>query len=111
MMNKPHKHAEYIKAWADGATIEYRMEDPHKWIAVDKPSWREYNQYRIKPQPVITKKYTYCDRIEQTLAEKCNLDYMTPQTWYNSDEEMTGKHLEWVFVDNKLTAVNIIGED
>ena len=25
-MNKPHKHAEVIKAWADGAVIEYKSE-------------------------------------------------------------------------------------
>ena len=57
---KPHKHAELIKAWADGAEVEYRLNDGAKgwseWktLAHDKPflsdSWWEY---RIKPQEVI----------------------------------------------------------
>lgn len=110
-MKQPHKHAELIKAWADGAEIEVWMEYDKVWQTVCDPLWAEHRSYRIKPQPVIVKKYTYCDRIERTLAEKCNLDYMQSQMWYNNSEEMMGKYLEWTFTDNKLTSVNIIGED
>jgi len=50
-MNKPHKHAELIKAWADGAEIEeehlkkgwHPFTDGH-WMECD--SWN----YRIKPK-------------------------------------------------------------
>lgn len=63
---KPHKHAAIIKAWADGAEIEYRLYSSTKgwgdWqmLAQDKPflsdSWWEY---RIKPEPRpdVVKKY------------------------------------------------------
>jgi hypothetical protein len=51
-MNKPHKHAELIKAWADGAEIEFKVVNG-PWIAVnsDSPLWYKDNEYRIKPAP------------------------------------------------------------
>ena len=50
---KPRKHAEMIKAWADGAEIEYRTHVSIEWKQVFKGwSWDSlYVEYRIKPQP------------------------------------------------------------
>lgn len=51
---KPHKHAEVIKAWADGATIEYRNEISHPcWtdMPICSPNWHEDFEYRVKPEP------------------------------------------------------------
>ena len=45
---KPHKHAELIKAWADGAEIEFWSTLDRKWYQTDKPSWDENKKYRIK---------------------------------------------------------------
>ncbi len=50
-MNKPHKHAEVIKAWADGAEIERFSTVDKDWVSVDSPNWYPENKYRIKPQP------------------------------------------------------------
>jgi len=36
---KKHKHAEIIKAWADGAEIEYQLLDGDKWWGSSNP-WR-----------------------------------------------------------------------
>ena len=51
---KPHKHAELIKAWADGAEIEFfdtRFAE-HRWkLCGNPPLWDENYEYRIKPQP------------------------------------------------------------
>jgi hypothetical protein len=48
---KPHKHAELIKAWADGATIQVKYtDDPQYWIDKDNPAWHPNDQYRIKPE-------------------------------------------------------------
>ena len=65
-MTKPHKHAEIIKAWADGAEVEYRFHNGQKgWSEwkiheQDKPflsgSWWEY---RIKPEPTPDVVKTY----------------------------------------------------
>lgn len=45
---KPHKHAELIKAWADGAEIESQRNDG-TWVIVE-PAWSEQCEYRIKPE-------------------------------------------------------------
>lgn len=50
---KPHKHAEVIKAWADGHTIQYRFDPTFNWHDASAPSWREHIEYRVKPQNVI----------------------------------------------------------
>jgi hypothetical protein len=47
---KPHKHAKFIKAWADGAEIEYFDEE---WSPASSPSWCLKTQYRIKPEEKI----------------------------------------------------------
>lgn len=49
-MNKPHKHAELIKAWADGVEIEYFNDG---WHFRECPAWDEDTVYRIKPQPAV----------------------------------------------------------
>jgi hypothetical protein len=46
---KPHKHAELIKAWADGADIEICALDG-RWVFCENPTWENTN-YRIKPEP------------------------------------------------------------
>jgi hypothetical protein len=56
---KPHKHAEAIKAWADGATIEM-FTDNGKWERVPHPTWMSGMEYRIKHEPKP-------DRVEEQL--------------------------------------------
>jgi len=47
---KPHKHAELIKAWADGAEIEQKT--PHGvWENFDNKWTETWYEYRIKPEP------------------------------------------------------------
>jgi hypothetical protein len=50
-MNKPHVHAEVIKAWADGAVIEWRAHSSHEWKDAPYPKWSNEVSYRIKPTP------------------------------------------------------------
>lgn len=49
---KPHKHAEVIKAWADGSEIEVRLEGGRDWEPCEgnRPLWLDYNEYRVKPR-------------------------------------------------------------
>lgn len=50
----PHKHAALIKAWADGAQIQYKnLSDPTPidWADVKSPTWRSDCDYRVKPEP------------------------------------------------------------
>lgn len=47
---KPHKHAKFIKAWADGAEIETRSFGVD-WSDCLNPNWFLDCEYRIKPEP------------------------------------------------------------
>lgn len=51
MANTPHKHAALIKAWADGAKIEFRIPQTGDWIESAVPGWDNATIYRIKPEP------------------------------------------------------------
>ena len=46
---KPHKHAELIKAWADGAEIQV-LYNKEEWVDRQHPSWHIDDEYRIKPE-------------------------------------------------------------
>ena len=48
-----HKHAEVIKAWADGAEIEYWSNYEGRWILLnmESPGWELGFKYRVKPTP------------------------------------------------------------
>jgi len=51
---KPHKHAELIKAWADGAVVEWKCSQGGTWHQLkDIMSLVKYDsvEYRIKPEP------------------------------------------------------------
>lgn len=45
-----HKHADLIKAWADGAEIQHRYLRK-KWEDTRNPGWDYDFEYRIKPEP------------------------------------------------------------
>lgn len=55
-MNKPHKHAELIKAWADGAEIQAQI--CGDWCDDYSPRWSLDGKYRIKPEPKPDVVYT-----------------------------------------------------
>lgn len=46
---KPHPHAALIKAWADGAKIQFFNPFNKKWEDIDEPNWLA-KKYRIKPE-------------------------------------------------------------
>jgi len=53
-MRKPHKNAALIKAWADGAKIQWYDSSPreHRWK--DCPEYFDWGatcEFRIKPEP------------------------------------------------------------
>lgn len=54
-MTKAHKHAEVIKAWADGNAIQWQT-IRNEWVDFDKyahpgPWGDSANKWRIKPEP------------------------------------------------------------
>ena len=53
-MKTPHKHAELIKAWADGAEIQWydNSTREHRWKDLGAVfDWSAPVQFRIKPEP------------------------------------------------------------
>lgn len=52
-MKTPHKHAELIKAWADGAQIQYKSQllAERGWVDDPHPSFDVDYEWRIKPEP------------------------------------------------------------
>ena len=78
---KPHKHAELIKRWADGAEIQYRaVPDYGEWIDARSNNfiWDNNAEYRIKPEvkkTVVRWKWAYKNsfgrwiEVEQFYAE------------------------------------------
>lgn len=46
----PHVHAELIKAWADGAEIQFFNPATNEWTDIESPDWMPHVQYRIKPE-------------------------------------------------------------
>lgn len=50
-MKTPHKHADLIKAWADGAEIVIRWHADEPWQNCTAPRWDQDCEYRIKPEP------------------------------------------------------------
>jgi hypothetical protein len=54
-----HKHAELIKAWADGAQIQVKACNL-VWEDREHPYWARDREYRIKPeQPVVRWLWVY----------------------------------------------------
>jgi hypothetical protein len=71
---KPHKHAELIKAWADGqAEVEYRYPKDDGslslWKDLTQCVFHEWYEYRIKPEtkPDVAK-YVYADFSDKTYS-------------------------------------------
>ena len=51
-MKTPHVHATIIKAWADGAQIEVRVNDAKPGTSAKTcPHCHPEDQYRVKPEP------------------------------------------------------------
>lgn len=47
-MKTPHKHAEKIKLWADGYTIQF-LNSAGEWEDTSDPGWMDGLKYRVKP--------------------------------------------------------------
>lgn len=52
-MSKRHKWHKEIKAWADGAEIEFKVNGQGEWMLLKgSPYWEcKFDLFRIKPQP------------------------------------------------------------
>ena len=75
-MNKPHKHAEVIKAMADGAQAEYQSQFDGKWKAAEgtqSPFSMPIHEWRIKKAPVVRWQWI-CKRRDGSMYVTSDLD-------------------------------------
>lgn len=77
---KPHKHADLIKQWADGAEIQYYAGGT--WYSTPNastpggPSWCVDTEYRVKPAPkpnVVTWHAVFCNNISGSYSAKSSV--------------------------------------
>lgn len=70
-MSGPVKHKEIIKAWLDGATVQFKHAATGGWVTMidpgatsAMPTFVAATEYRIKPQPVkvLTRRVAYQER-------------------------------------------------
>lgn len=105
-MPTPHVHAEQIKAWADGAEIEYFDLYAQDWVYRSKPTWDTNGQYRIKPVVKPSSTCCVCNKVAKVTrwlwAYKFPQDTQWTVNWgYRTEEEFRhyttakGIKLEW----------------
>ena len=70
---KPHKHAEVIKAWADGAEIQSKVSNSD-WVDCSVPHWYEGSEYRIKLRPDYVEEITVFKNMAVGLINYINKD-------------------------------------
>lgn len=82
-MNKPHKHADLIKAWADGAEIETKPYSDAGWFPVEEPHWHLGREYRIKPEPPKP------DVVRYVCAATQGMGPVTEKKWWADNLKLT----------------------
>lgn len=67
-----HIHHDALVAWANGAEIEFRVENS-RWISTATPEWSKHHKYRVKPEPKPDKiTYAFVPHISTKYPEGCN---------------------------------------
>lgn len=97
----PRKHAEVIKAWADGAVIQTRRVGEGAWTTCGSfsISWDDFAEYRVKPTPkpdVV--KDVYCFQYSNG---QCGINY-------NAVKSSQNLRLTFDAETNSLKAVELI---
>ena len=97
-----HVHCDLIKAWADGAEIEYYDVTNDRWDNISVPSWHTETAYRLKSKLI--------DNILDNIPENGILCWVSDQTRIpNSDNYLRivkHKDKDGGYYDDKYTHWN-----
>lgn len=95
---KPRKHADVIRAYADGAEIEFRSLPSDRWSSTSNPIFFDEYEYRVKP----VKKP---DLVRYTTADVSSCSYYT-------DYKIVSDNLKLTFCGDtgKLLSAEVIKE-
>lgn len=97
----PKKHADVIKAWADGFDIQVRnSETSDIWYDTESPDWDETLEYRVKPA-----------KVPDIIREVGILLGTNGAVWFDSGPKSQMVKLAFDGETHKLTAVELIGDD
>lgn len=114
-MKTPHKHAEAIKAWADGAQIEYYNGITGNWCDASDPTWCDRYEYRVKKDPVITHAYhgigvtKFGDRLLTHTTGMYEFAGAVPKIFESrSGKWETSAVIRTKFVDGKAVSVELV---
>ena len=80
-MQKTHKHAELIKAWADGAEVQWHSDFHREWLDAKNPVWNKNREYRVKPKSKWTPRY----RLITVYEDSFGTDVKVPEAVHNYD--------------------------
>lgn len=72
----PHVHAAVIKAWADGAEIEWRCGAFSAWFTSVNPGFIAKYEYRVKPEP-----HKHQDLIDALKTGATDIQFLEDQVW------------------------------
>lgn len=92
-MGQPHKYAAVIKAWADGAEVQYSL-DERVWTDLPSPMFANPDAtYRVKPKNITVHRKVHFDTGNQIT-----------RTYYSSDP-----NIEYTFdPDGKLLDAKVL---
>jgi hypothetical protein len=102
-MSVPHKHAEIIKAWADGYQVEAYNPERDSWISVVEPGWFNDIEYRVKPGVIESREpLSYDVRVDLDPFNDDLIDFHNHSDDYN---------LRLVFKDEKLIEAIVLEDE
>lgn len=107
--NRPHKWAKEIKAWADGATIEYRNASvSSKWIHLTSPGWVEdsVTEYRIKPEETVLYACQYTTPSGSGISALCSCLEDIKDLWHR--DLRAAAWLKFTFINGIVTGMEVI---
>lgn len=83
-MNKPHKWAEVIKAWADGKEVQCAyLHEPEEWISAPLPNFHsEHFIWRIKPESLKYRRYLFRDEDKNPIVQVVNYSRDVDTTFF-----------------------------
>jgi hypothetical protein len=80
---KPHKHADLIHAWADGAEIQFKGLEG--WFDACNPDWLDDTEYRIKPKTININGFEVPEPVREPL-ERGRVYFIVSVTSVNSSD-------------------------
>lgn len=94
-MTIPHKHAKLIKAWADGAEIQFRQAEYLNWrdCKNNNPQWILDVEYRVKPAPCVPYRRYLHDNMDAIITSIC---YFSPGYDAVAATQMYSGFIAWI---------------